>query len=136
VEQGSENASSRLALIVDDVADNRDLYAAALQLAGFRVMTAERAEEGLELAFTTPPDIIVMDHSLPGLDGCEATRLLKKDPRTKNVPVIMVTGHALTSIEELARECGADDFRTKPLTPTDLMDAIVVLIERFRQQTA
>jgi CheY-like chemotaxis protein len=75
-----------------------------------------------------------MDHSLPGLDGCEATRMLKNDPRTKTIPVIMVTGHALTSIEELARECGADDFRTKPLTPSDLIEAIVTLIERLGQR--
>jgi CheY-like chemotaxis protein len=134
VVQRPENAHSRLALIIDDVADNRDLYAAALQIAGFRVDVAERAEEGLDIAFAKHPDVIVMDHSLPGLDGCEATRMLKNDPRTKTIPVIMVTGHALTSIEELARECGADDFRTKPLTPSDLIEAIVTLIERLGQR--
>ena len=116
-------------LIVDDVADNRDLYEVSLRTFGFVVTTAERAEEGLAIAFEKPPDIIVMDHMLPGLDGCEATGILKKDPRTAHIPVIMVTGHSVLHIEELARNCGADDFRTKPLTPTDLARAIDALLD-------
>ena len=125
----SRSQTRGLALIVDDIADNRDLYAVALRVAGFRVQTAEHAEDGIAMAFAEQPAIVVMDHSLPGLDGCEATRLLKNDPRTANVPIIMVTGHG-TSVEEIARECGADDFRTKPLKPTDLLAAIQALLAR------
>ena len=122
----------RLALIVDDVADNRDLYGTALRLAGFDVKLAHDAETGLAIAFEQQPHVIVMDHFLPGMTGCEATRLLKSDPRTAHVPVVVVTGHAIQSVEQLARECGVDAFRTKPLKPTELLAVITALLDGAR----
>lgn len=118
-------------LVVDDVADNRELYEIALRNAGYEVVTAETAELGIEIAFTgEAPALVIMDHHLPGLDGCEATRILKRDPRTAHVLVVMVTGHAIESIEQLARDCGADDFRSKPLKPSDLVALVRALLTR------
>ena len=132
VERHDTKAGTGHALVVDDVDDTRELYAEVLEDEGFRVVMAAHAEDGLEKAFADRPDIVIMDHSLPGMDGCEATRILKDDPRTASVPVIMVTGHALTSLEELARKCGADDFRTKPLSPSDLVKLVRQHLARVR----
>lgn len=120
--------SRGVVFVVDDIADNRDLYELALRNAGFTVVTAAHAEEGLAKAFASPPLLVVMDHMLPGLDGCEAIKILKKDLRTATVLAIMVTGDSGPEVEELARKCGADDFRTKPLKPTDLLAAIDALL--------
>src|SRR5687768_11167902 len=84
-----------LVLVVDDFADNRDMYARFLEFSGFRASQAANGQEALDKAFAERPDLVVMDLSLPGLDGWEATRRLKADARTKDVPVVAVTGHAL-----------------------------------------
>ena len=81
-------ASDPLVLVVDDYADARAMYAAWLQLSGFRVAEAATAAQALALAFAEPPAAVLMDLSLPGLDGLEATRRLKTDPRTAHVPVV------------------------------------------------
>jgi len=111
-------------LLVDDYADARGMYAEFLEFSGFDVVQAVNGIEALERAVETPPDIILMDLSLPVLDGWEATRRLKADPRTADIPVVALTGHALTGISERARKAGCDAFVTKPCLPEDLVTEI------------
>jgi CheY-like chemotaxis protein len=113
-----------LVLIVDDVQDNRTIYVLFLKFSGFRIAEAENGVEALEKATTLLPDVIVMDLSLPVMDGWEATRRLKRDPRTKKIPVVVLTGHALPEHAHAAREAGCDLVITKPCLPDQLMDAL------------
>jgi CheY-like chemotaxis protein len=113
-----------LVLIVDDFPDNRDMYMQYLEFSGLRVAEAQNGHEALEQAFTLLPDVIVMDLSLPGLDGWEATRRLKADPRTKTIPVIALTGHALAGHSKGAIDAGCDAFITKPCLPERLLEEI------------
>jgi two-component system, cell cycle response regulator DivK len=115
-----EDPGKPLVLLVDDYADNREAYALYLRFKGYRVEEAEDGHEALERAFQTRPDLIVMDLSLPGLDGWEATRTLKQDRRPRDVPVIALTGHALEGQSESARAAGCDAFITKPCEPNVL----------------
>ena len=109
-----------LILIVDDFQDNREMYTQYLRFNGYRVAEAVDGHDALAKAGALHPDLIVMDLSLPGLDGWEATRRLKADPYTKDIPVIALTGHALAGHEEGARGAGCDAFVTKPCIPADL----------------
>jgi two-component system, cell cycle response regulator DivK len=118
-----------LVLLVDDYADNREAYALYLRFKGYRVVEAADGHQALERAFRTRPQIIIMDLSLPGLDGWEATRTLKQDPRTQEVPVIALTGHALEGQSESARAAGCDAFLTKPCEPSTLETAIRKILE-------
>ena len=113
-----------LVLIVDDVQDNRTIYVLFLKFSGFRIAEAENGVEALEKATTLLPDVIVMDLSLPVMDGFEATRRLKGDPRTKKIPIVVLTGHALPEHAQAAREAGCDLVITKPCLPDQLMDAL------------
>ena len=108
-------------LVVDDFADNRQMYAEYLAFVGYRVAEAENGQEALDKAFDLRPDVIVMDLSLPGMDGWEATRRLKSDARTRHIPVIALTGHALAGHSKGALEAGCDAFVTKPCLPEDLV---------------
>jgi two-component system cell cycle response regulator DivK len=87
-------------------------------------MQAANGQEALDKAFKTRPDLVVMDLSLPGLDGWEATRRLKGDARTRDVPVVAVTGHALSGSGDRAREAGCDSYLAKPCLPADLVAEI------------
>jgi CheY-like chemotaxis protein len=113
-----------LILVVDDFPDNREMYAEFLRFSGFKVEEAANGHEALEKVFLLRPDVIVMDLSLPGVDGWEATRRIKADERTRNIPVIAVTGHALAGHSKVAREAGCDAFVTKPCLPEDLLTEI------------
>jgi two-component system, cell cycle response regulator DivK len=117
-------AKAPLILVVDDYADNREMYSAYLTYQGLDVVEAANGAEALERAFERPPDLVVMDLSLPGVDGWQATRTLKADARTKNIPVIAVTGHALAGAPEQAADAGCDGFLTKPCLPEDLLREI------------
>lgn len=117
-----------LVLIVDDFQDNREMYAEFLSFAGFRVIEAGNGREALDQAFEHAPDIVLMDLSLPGLDGWEATRQLKGDPRTKNIPVVALTGHALAGHSQGAKNAGCDDFVAKPCLPEDLVAKVNQLL--------
>jgi len=117
-------ARAPLILVVDDYADNREMYSAYLKFQGLDVVEAANGAEALERAFERPPDLVVMDLSLPGVDGWQATRALKADARTKSIPVIAVTGHALAGAPEHAAEAGCDGFLTKPCLPEDLLREI------------
>jgi len=110
-----------LILVVDDYEDAREMYAEYLRFCGFRVAEARNGNEALEQAFALMPDLILMDLSLPGMDGWEATRQLKADERTRHIPVVALTGHALAGASEGARKAGCDSFVTKPCLPDDLV---------------
>jgi two-component system, cell cycle response regulator DivK len=118
-----------LILIVDDFADNREMYTQFLEFSGFRVAEAQNGHEALDKAFELHPDLIVMDLSLPGLDGWEATRRLKADDRTRGIPVIALTGHALAGHSKGAMDAGCDAFITKPCLPERLMEEIKSMLK-------
>ena len=103
---GEPGSQSALVLLVDDYPDNRDIYVQFLTYSGLRVEEAENGYEALDKAFALRPDVIVMDLSLPGLDGWEATRRLKRDPRTRHIPVVVLTGHALAGHSQGAMDAG------------------------------
>ena len=110
-----------LILVVDDYQDAREMYAEYLQFSGFRVAEARNGNEAVEQAFALKPDLILMDLSLPGMDGWEATRRLKADERTSRIPIVALTGHALAGASEGAKKAGCDSFVTKPCLPDDLV---------------
>jgi CheY-like chemotaxis protein len=111
-------------LIVDDFEDNRAMYAEYLNHAGYRVIEAANGLEAVEKAHEARPDIVVMDLSLPVMDGWEATRRLKQDPDTQSIPIVALTGHALAGHSRGAKEAGCDDFLAKPCLPKTLLDKI------------
>lgn len=116
-----------LVLVVEDYQDAREMYAAYLQFSGYRVAEATNGFEAIEKARELLPDIILMDLALPKMDGWEATRQLKLDERTKHIPIVALTGHALAGHAEGARQAGCDSFVTKPCLP----DALVAEIQRM-----
>ena len=118
-----------LILVVDDYQDAREMYAEYLQFSGFRVAEARNGNEAVAQAFSLRPDLILMDLSLPVMDGWEATRRLKADDRTKAIPVVALTGHALAGISEGARKAGCDAFVTKPCLPEDLVKEIKKVLD-------
>ena len=123
-----------LVLIVDDVQDNRTIYVLFLKFSGFRIAEAENGEDAIEKATTLLPDVIVMDLSLPVMDGWEATRRLKRDPRTKKIPVVALTGHALPEHARAASQAGCDLVITKPCLPDQLMDALRRILDAPKAQ--
>ena len=122
-----------LVLLVDDYRDAREMYSEFLQYSGFDVVEAANGMEALERASNAHPDVILMDLSLPVMDGWEATRRLKADPRTAGIPVVALTGHALAGISEGAKKAGCDAFVTKPCLPEDLVREIRTVLERASQ---
>ena len=112
---------SALILVVDDYQDAREMYAEYLQFSGFRVAEARNGNEAVEQALALKPDLILMDLSLPGMDGWEATRRLKADETTRHIPIVALTGHALAGASEGAKKAGCDSFVTKPCLPDDLV---------------
>jgi two-component system cell cycle response regulator DivK len=111
-------------LVVDDFDDAREMYAEYLEFAGFQVETARNGQEAVEKAQEASPDIILMDLSLPVMDGWEATRLIKQDDRTRDIPVMALSGHVLAGSENHAKQAGADEFVAKPCLPQDLENKI------------
>src|SRR3989454_6148509 len=116
-------------LVVDDYPDAREMYGEYLEYCGFEVVQASNGMEALQRALDTKPDIILMDLSLPVMDGWEATRRLKADKRTANIPVVALTGHALAGISEGAKRAGCDAFVTKPCLPEDLVKEIKKILD-------
>ena len=111
-------------LLVDDYPDAREMYAEYLEFSGFEIVQAGNGVEAIERAHDSNPDVILMDLSLPVMDGWEATRRLKADDSTKQIPVLAVTGHALTGVSNDAKSAGCDGFITKPCLPEDLVTEI------------
>ncbi|HEV8610640.1 MAG TPA: response regulator [Thermoanaerobaculia bacterium] len=117
-------------LLVEDNEMNRDMLSRRLVRSGYEVVIAVQGEEGVALARTASPDLVLMDMSLPVLDGWEATRRLKGDPATREIPVIALTAHAMSGDREKAREAGCDDFDTKPVEYTRLLSKIEGLLQK------
>src|SRR5579863_2176377 len=114
-------------LLVEDNEMNRDMLSRRLIRRGFEVIFAMDGQQGVDLARSERPDIILMDMSLPVLDGWEATRRVKADNATRSVPVIGLTAHAMSGDREKAIEAGCDDYDTKPVE----MDRLIDKIERL-----
>jgi CheY-like chemotaxis protein len=109
-------------LLVEDNEMNRDMLSRRLERKGFRVLLAMDGQEGISMAQQERPDLILMDMSLPVLDGWEATRRLKASPETCGIPIIALTAHAMQSDEQKAHEAGCDDFDTKPVELERLLE--------------
>jgi len=108
-------------LLVEDNEDNRFIYATALRYVGYEVIEAVSGTQGIEQARTHRPDLILMDISIPDVDGWEATIVLKADPLTRAIPVIAVTAHVLPGDERRSMEAGCDGYLAKPVSPATLI---------------
>ena len=111
-------------LLVEDNEMNYDMLSRRLIRKGYEVVLAVDGQQGVEMALSQSPDLILMDMSLPVLDGWEATRRIKADPATKSIPVIALTAHAMTSDREKALAAGCDNYDTKPIEFPRLMEKI------------
>jgi CheY-like chemotaxis protein len=117
-------------LLVEDNEMNRDMLSRRLARSGYEVALAVDGAQGVAMAASEAPDLVLMDMSLPVLDGWEATRRLKADPATRGLPVIALTAHAMSGDEKKAREAGCDDFDTKPVEYTRLVAKIEGLLQK------
>ena len=115
-------------LLVEDNEMNRDMLSRRLQRKGYEVVMAVDGGQGVEMAKTMAPDLILMDMSLPVLDGWEATRQLKADDLTHGIPVIALTAHAMAGDQDRAREAGCDDYDTKPVEFARLLAKMETLL--------
>ena len=115
-------------LLVEDNEMNRDMLSRRLQRREHQVSLAVDGQEAIDKARAEKPDVILMDMSLPVVDGWEATRQLKADDATKSIPIIALTAHAMASDEQRAREAGCDDFDTKPIELPRLLEKIQRLL--------
>jgi CheY-like chemotaxis protein len=120
-------------LLVEDNEMNRDMLSRRLMRRGYEVLIAIEGETGLALAQTEMPDLILMDMSLPVLDGWEATRRLKSNLLTREIPVIALTAHAMSSDRDKALEAGCDDYDTKPVELPRLLEKIETLLTAARK---
>ena len=118
-----------LVLVVDDYSDTRDMYAEFLDYAGMRAETAENGRVAVRRALRSHPAAIVMDLAMPVMDGWEATRILHHDPRTKDIPIIVLTGQAEPRLRERAKDCGVACVLSKPCTPKELLDVLRQVID-------
>jgi two-component system, cell cycle response regulator DivK len=119
-------------LIVEDNEMNRDMLSRRLERKGYSISMAVDGGSGVEKAVTEIPNLILMDMSLPVLDGWEATRRVKANPETKHIPVIALTAHAMTGDRDKAMEAGCDDYDTKPIDLPRLLTKIEAQLERTK----
>jgi two-component system, cell cycle response regulator DivK len=117
-------------LLVEDNEMNRDMLSRRLQRKGYDIVIATDGQQGLDLARGQTPDLILMDMSLPVVNGWEATRRLKADDATKAIPVIALTAHAMAGDRDKALEAGCDDYDTKPIDLPRLLDKIEALLQK------
>ena len=117
-------------LLVEDSEMNRDMLARRLAKRGYEVVIAVDGAQGVTLAQTEAPDLILMDMTLPVLDGSEATRQLKAAPATRSIPVIALTAHAMAGDREKSLEAGCDDYDTKPIELERLLGKIEALLKK------
>ncbi|WP_170519843.1 response regulator [Ruegeria atlantica] len=115
-------------LLIEDNEMNRDMLSRRLARKGFHVITAKDGLEGVSMAGSEIPDIILMDMSLPEIDGWEATRRIKGAPETATIPVVALTAHAMASDREKALDAGCDDFDTKPVELSRLLEKMEKLL--------
>lgn len=125
------DARPPLVLVVDDTSDTRDMYAEYLDFRGYRAQTASDGREAVRRALRSHPSVIVMDLAMPILDGWEATRILHADPRTKDIPIVVLTGHSQPEHAKRAQDCGARCVVSKPCAPDKLLAVLEsILTER------
>jgi two-component system cell cycle response regulator DivK len=124
-----------LILLAEDFEDARELYRDYLEFSGFTVRTANNGREAVDQALALHPDIILMDASMPVLDGWQATRELKANPATKHIPILALTAHAFDDARREAREVGCDGFVTKPCLPDDLVVKIRATLDLGKKKT-
>jgi CheY-like chemotaxis protein len=117
-------------LLVEDNEMNRDMLSRRLIRKGYEVTIAVDGEQGINKAQETLPDLILMDMSLPVVDGWEATRRIKSEPATQAIPVIALTAHAMAGDREKALEAGCDDYDTKPIELPRLLEKIETLLKK------
>ena len=117
-------------LLVEDNEMNRDMLSRRLEKRGYQVLLALDGEQGIAVAHPERPDLVLMDISLPVLDGWEATRKLKSAPDTQSIPIIALTAHAMSSDRDKAVEAGCDDFDTKPIDLGRLIQKIEALLAK------
>ena len=115
---------SKRILVIEDHEENRRILRYLLESAGYELIEAVTGEEGVLLAETSHPDLILMDIQLPGLDGYEATRRIKANPALRQIPIIVVTSYALSGDDVKAFEAGCDAYVTKPFNPRQLLAKI------------
>ena len=115
-------------LLVEDNEMNRDMLSRRLERKGYQIVIAVDGQEGIDKARSERPDLILMDMSLPVLNGWDATRQLKEDEHTKDIPIIALTAHAMAEDEQRAREAGCNDFDTKPIELPRLLEKIQQLL--------
>jgi two-component system cell cycle response regulator DivK len=116
-------------LIVEDNELSRDMLSRRLRRKGYEVLVATDGQEGIAMAQRELPDLVLMDLSLPDLDGWEATRRLKKDAKTQHIPVIALTAHAMSGDREKAIDAGCDEYDTKPIDLRRLLSKMVRFVE-------
>jgi two-component system, cell cycle response regulator DivK len=123
-EKPRDSTDKPLVLVADDFADTRDIVNEILTYGGFRVAEASSGPEALSRVRELLPAVVLMDLSLPGLDGWEVTRRLRQDPKTKHITIIALTAHARDEELMRAREAGCDDVITKPCEPHDILEMV------------
>jgi len=123
-------------LLVEDFEDAREMYRDYLEFSGFRVETARDGHEAIEKARKLRPHLILMDLSLPGIDGWEATRILKDDPQTADLVIVALSAHALAAEGDRARAAGCDGFIAKPCLPTDLVAEVFLHLKAHSEAPA
>ncbi len=112
---------SKRILVIEDHEDNRRIMNFTLSAAGFEMIEAVTGDEGVAMAESERPDLILMDIQLPGIDGYEATRLIKAKPALRHIPIIVVTSYALSGDEVKAKEAGCNAYLAKPFRPRELL---------------
>ena len=118
-------------LYVEDNEDNIYMLKMRLERKGYNVVISRDGAEGVLKAKTENPDLILMDVGLPSMDGYDATKILKNSEETKNIPIIILTAHALVTDVEKAKQAGADEFETKPINTASLLAKIEKLIKKI-----
>jgi two-component system cell cycle response regulator DivK len=126
--------TAKRVLLIEDNEKNLKLVRNPLEVKGYRVLTATSAEEGLPLAQSDPPDLIVMDIGLPGMDGIAALRVLRADARTRAVPVVAVTASVMQPEREMITMAGFDGYMGKPIDTFGFLQLVQTTLERFAQR--
>jgi CheY-like chemotaxis protein len=126
----ADSPSGPRILLVDDYEDARVMYGHFLRMSGYQPIEAASGEEALELAYKHLPDLILLDMSLPGIDGWEVTAELKGNETTRHIPIVALTAHALQTERQRTERAGCDGFLAKPCAPPDLLAEISRVLAR------
>jgi two-component system cell cycle response regulator DivK len=123
-------------LIVEDNEDNRDMLVRRLQRRGYETLSAVDGQQGIEIARNEKPDLILMDMSLPVLDGWQATRILKQDGDTRLIPIIGLSANAMAGDREKGLAVGCDEYDTKPIEMPPLLEKIQIVLAKMKGSAA